>query len=323
MPLISRTTTAANLRLNQRPQVMLKADEEAQEVGSVVIPTPLGLTLRRYSLRPLSSNEEQIAAACTFTDPSHKRGPPKGYILALERRLHQVEALLGTIIGSDDPRARSLVQDLSRDKLASHIIQKVHIGPFGPGGRTNNPFSTTKEDFLASITRDLGDTASEQSGSSQDASNDLAFCSPSSDWQDQLKTMLHSARIEASSSMLFNTTSSQPDTKMRRATYPSATTPHQPMPYLTLHSPPVQAPASGGQYFDYRPWAQNSGIRTSANEVSPQPPHTMIPNIYTDTDGRFRTASEVASSSREVNGGYSSAMPPGNTAAHYYDSFRR
>ena len=24
----------------------------------------------------------------------------------------------------------------------------------------------------------------------------------------------------------------------------------------------------------------------SANEVSPQPPHTMIPNIYTDTDGR-------------------------------------
>ena len=61
------------------------------------------------------------------------------YILALERRLHQVEALLGTIIGSDDPRARSLVQDLSRDKLASHIIQKVHVGPFGPGGRTNNP----------------------------------------------------------------------------------------------------------------------------------------------------------------------------------------
>ncbi|KAI0658557.1 hypothetical protein C8Q70DRAFT_917067 [Cubamyces menziesii] len=284
---------------------------------------------RKSTVEPTTPSEAKSRRRSTrdvvysSTDPSHKRGPPKGYILALERRLHQVEALLGTIIGSDDPRARSLVQDLSRDKLASHIIQKVHVGPFGPGGRTNNPFSTTKEDFLASITRDLGDTASEQSGSNQDASNDLAFCSPSSDWQDQLKTMLHSARIEASSSMLFNTTSSQPDTKMRRATYPSATTPHQPVPYLTLHSPPVQAPASGGQYFDYRPWAQNSGIRTSANEVSPQPPHTMIPNIYTDTDGRFRTASEVASSSREVNGGYSSAMPPGNTAAHYYDSFRR
>ncbi|KAH9899464.1 hypothetical protein C8Q73DRAFT_638470 [Cubamyces lactineus] len=241
-------------------------------------------------------------------DPSHKRGPPKGYILALERRLHQVEALLGTIIGSDDPRARSLVQDLSRDKLASHIIQKVHVGPFGPGGRTNNPFSTTKEDFLASITGDLGDNASEQSGSSQDVQNDLAFCSPSSDWQDRLKTMLHSARIEASGSMLFNTTSPQPDTKMRRATYPSATTTHQPMPYIALHSPPIQASANGGQYFDYRPWAQNSGIRTSgyfaacllyrcshsrtANEVSPPPPHTMIPNIYTDTDGRVSSSFE-------------------------------
>ncbi|OJT09091.1 hypothetical protein TRAPUB_34 [Trametes pubescens] len=61
------------------------------------------------------------------------------YILALERRLHQVEALLGTIISSDDPRARSLVQDLSRDKLASYVINKVNVGPFGPAGREKHP----------------------------------------------------------------------------------------------------------------------------------------------------------------------------------------
>ena len=71
--------------------------------------------------------------------PSHKRGPPKGYILALERRLHQVEALLGTIIGSDDPRARTLVDDLARDQLAAHIIRRVKTGPFGPRGRLTQP----------------------------------------------------------------------------------------------------------------------------------------------------------------------------------------
>ena len=71
--------------------------------------------------------------------PSHKRGPPKGYILALERRLHQVEALLGTIIGSDDPRARTLIDDLSRDQLAAHIIRRVKTGPFGPRGRLSQP----------------------------------------------------------------------------------------------------------------------------------------------------------------------------------------
>ena len=78
--------------------------------------------------------------ACTYLGPSHKRGPPKGYILALERRLHQVEALLGTIIGSDDARARTLIDDLSRDQLAAHIVRRVKTGPFGPRGRLTQPY---------------------------------------------------------------------------------------------------------------------------------------------------------------------------------------
>ena len=61
------------------------------------------------------------------------------YILAIERRLHQVEALLGTIIGSEDPRARGLIQDLSQDELAKQIIQRVDVGPFGPKGRVAHP----------------------------------------------------------------------------------------------------------------------------------------------------------------------------------------
>ena len=30
-------------------------------------------------------------------------------------------------------------EDLSKDKLASHIIQKVDVGPFGARGRTDSP----------------------------------------------------------------------------------------------------------------------------------------------------------------------------------------
>lgn len=52
--------------------------------------------------------------ACTFLGPSKKRGPPKGYIDAIEARLHQTEALLGVLLGSQDERAVSLLRDLAQ-----------------------------------------------------------------------------------------------------------------------------------------------------------------------------------------------------------------
>jgi hypothetical protein len=51
---------------------------------------------------------------CTFLGPSRKRGPPKGYIDAIEARLHQTEALVGIMLAAGDSRARSLLDDLSQ-----------------------------------------------------------------------------------------------------------------------------------------------------------------------------------------------------------------
>jgi hypothetical protein len=48
-----------------------------------------------------------------FLGPSRKRGPPKGYIDALEARMQQAEALLGILIGSGDERALTLLADLA------------------------------------------------------------------------------------------------------------------------------------------------------------------------------------------------------------------
>ena len=41
--------------------------------------------------------------ACTFLGPSRKRGPPKGYIDAIESRLHQTEALVGILLSLANP----------------------------------------------------------------------------------------------------------------------------------------------------------------------------------------------------------------------------
>lgn len=57
------------------------------------------------------------------------------YLSALEQRLHDAEALLGVIISSPDPRATTMVQDLSKDSLAAAIIARVTNSTFGPIGR--------------------------------------------------------------------------------------------------------------------------------------------------------------------------------------------
>ena len=109
--------------------------------------------------------------------PSYKRGPPKGYIHAIEQRWHQVESILGAILASPDPQVRHLIKNLKRDDLARDILNRVDSGPFvsplflpapspwppnrtmfdprpfrqGPTGRLNHSVAVTKEDFFASI----------------------------------------------------------------------------------------------------------------------------------------------------------------------------
>lgn len=144
-----------------------------------------------------------LGLSCTYAGPSHKRGPPKGYIHAIERRLHQAEALLGAIIGCQDHRARSLLETLSRDPVAQQIIRRVEHGPFGPKGRTDGPFASTKQDFLTSISKSIPDDAldgpvltkrqSRMSREELTASLDnQILVTPSSSWGDSLKDMLNS-----------------------------------------------------------------------------------------------------------------------------------
>jgi len=60
---------------------------------------------------------------CRFTGPTTKRGPAKGYLQAVEARCHDVEAVLGILLGLPDERAISLLEDLADDPYARRVNQ--------------------------------------------------------------------------------------------------------------------------------------------------------------------------------------------------------
>lgn len=85
-----------------------------------------------------------LGVPCTFLGPSRKRGPPKGYIDALEARMHQAEAVIGVLMmaeanGSERGRNDSSVADAMRrvkqDELGRVVLQRVNEGPYGAVGR--------------------------------------------------------------------------------------------------------------------------------------------------------------------------------------------
>ena len=79
--------------------------------------------------------------------PSFKRGPPKGYIHAIEQRWHQVECLLGTIMAA--PQAEGIISELRGDPFARTILDRVEAGPYGPRNRGRE--ATNSENFYATI----------------------------------------------------------------------------------------------------------------------------------------------------------------------------
>ncbi|KAG2188954.1 hypothetical protein INT44_004096 [Umbelopsis vinacea] len=67
---------------------------------------------------PICGNCQAFNLNCGYKDTTKKlkciqRGPPKGYIEAIENRLHRMETLLGTLAQGDDPRSQALIAELN------------------------------------------------------------------------------------------------------------------------------------------------------------------------------------------------------------------
>ncbi|KAH8112249.1 fungal-specific transcription factor domain-containing protein [Phellopilus nigrolimitatus] len=119
-----------------------------------------------------------LGTPCTFLGPSRKRGPPKGYIDAIESRLHQTEALVGILLAlanpergvldGDEPkpdeRSRSLLEDLrNNDPLAREIVDRVDRGAYGTKGRRNNASFANINDITRAGSGTSGDERSAES----------------------------------------------------------------------------------------------------------------------------------------------------------------
>ncbi|KAI6120679.1 fungal-specific transcription factor domain-containing protein [Pisolithus croceorrhizus] len=182
---------------------------------------------------------------CTFLGPSYKRGPPKGYIQAIEQRWHQVEALLGAIIACSDSRVQNLLTEIREDDLAREILDRVDTGPFGPSGRLTQATGATKEDFLACIFRSNEGSVREASRlrrqsrmsreivSKSSGANSLSTF-PTTDWQDRLTARLTRSALNTEGTSRLSQSPSFPSDMgpvMRRARVDEpviAPTPRQP-----------------------------------------------------------------------------------------------
>ncbi|KAF8846123.1 hypothetical protein BDN67DRAFT_1064611 [Paxillus ammoniavirescens] len=142
---------------------------------------------------------------CTFLGPSYKRGPPKGYIQAIEQRWHQVESLVGALLACPDRRVQDLFADIRQDDLAREILNRVDTGPFGPSGRLSQPAGATKEDFFACIFRSNEASARDAARSRRQsrisreivssARDNTLSTVPTAEWQDRLSARLSKAVV--------------------------------------------------------------------------------------------------------------------------------
>ncbi|KAF8500067.1 hypothetical protein JB92DRAFT_3124659 [Gautieria morchelliformis] len=115
-----------------------------------------------------------LGTPCTFLGPSQKCGLPKGYIDAIETHLHQLEALLSTLLSSCEPRTSSIMADLTGDPLANEILARVTESPLGTRGRVGDALEDRTSRIVCT-------------SATIPTTIPHPFASPSVEWQDHLK----------------------------------------------------------------------------------------------------------------------------------------
>ncbi|KAG1141523.1 hypothetical protein G6F37_009264 [Rhizopus arrhizus] len=118
---------------------------------------------------PLCTNCISLGIQCSYKESTKKRGPPKGYIEAIEGRLHRLEALLGSIVQEDDPRSQAILAELNAP-LETAYGELVRPRPM-------RRETLSEEDERLMIKQDLNDdsplsfTKSDELNNNEDANN--------------------------------------------------------------------------------------------------------------------------------------------------------
>ncbi|KAJ1962418.1 hypothetical protein GGI12_002657 [Dipsacomyces acuminosporus] len=166
--------------------------------------------------RPVCSHCQAIGASCTYLDVTKKRGPPKGYIEAIESRLHQMEHLLSGLVDNDTSAARfilSAIQDSGEgDKalvpdsngrlfgdttLAALKARAAHSHRTGIGGSPMNAAAATFDSAIASLQPTTNDTVKSLSIDAEGSSSSNGSSSSSSgDSKVENTSLLKSKQLE-------------------------------------------------------------------------------------------------------------------------------
>ncbi|KAI9255585.1 fungal-specific transcription factor domain-containing protein [Phascolomyces articulosus] len=109
---------------------------------------------------PQCSNCRTVGLECKYNETNKKRGPPKGYIEAIEGRLQRLEALLGSVVQEDDPRSQAIMAELNaplhtpygelvRPRLLGRGFNESEHSPVSavstPSSTTSGPGTTSRQ----------------------------------------------------------------------------------------------------------------------------------------------------------------------------------
>ncbi|ORY04904.1 hypothetical protein K493DRAFT_377850 [Basidiobolus meristosporus CBS 931.73] len=79
---------------------------------------------------PLCSNCQSFGINCTYNGTTKKRGPPKGYIEAIENRLYRMEHILGGLVQGDPRTAETIMNEMQRlEEASANFRAKPKVKP--------------------------------------------------------------------------------------------------------------------------------------------------------------------------------------------------
>ncbi|KAJ1978329.1 hypothetical protein H4R35_001948 [Dimargaris xerosporica] len=108
---------------------------------------------------PICTNCQQLHYECTYKDTAKKRGPPKGYIDAIEGKLLKVEALVGDLVDTDGTLRRHILHELKALQATNPIVRAKKAGhPHS----TEEGLTTKNEQRLMALARMRGDHPADQ-----------------------------------------------------------------------------------------------------------------------------------------------------------------
>ncbi|KAJ1983285.1 hypothetical protein H4R34_001369 [Dimargaris verticillata] len=103
---------------------------------------------------PICTNCQQLHYECTYKDTAKKRGPPKGYIDAIEGKLLKVEALVGDLLDTDGTLRPHVLHELKSLQTTNPIVRTKKSGhPHS----TEEGRTTKNEQRLMALARMRGD----------------------------------------------------------------------------------------------------------------------------------------------------------------------